>query len=89
MKEIVILALVIAGGWYGYGEYQRRVQAPLGLTGMVGGGAVPQRSFACDGRVYCSQMTSCAEATFFLQHCPATKMDGNNDGVPCEKQWCK
>jgi hypothetical protein len=33
-------------------------------------------------------MTSCAEANFFLQHCPGVKMDGNRDGVPCEKQWC-
>lgn len=46
-------------------------------------------SFACDGRQHCSQMTSCAEATYFLQHCPNTKMDGNNDGIPCEQQWCK
>src|SRR4051794_36251653 len=47
------------------------------------------RAFKCDGRTYCSQMTSCAEATFFLKNCPGTKMDGNHDGVPCEKQWCK
>lgn len=44
--------------------------------------------FQCDGRVHCSQMRSCEEATFFLNHCPNTKMDGNGDGVPCEKQWC-
>lgn len=45
-------------------------------------------SFSCDGRQHCSQMTSCAEATYFLQHCPNTKMDGNYDGIPCEQQWC-
>jgi excalibur calcium-binding domain-containing protein len=44
--------------------------------------------FRCDGRVYCSQMTSCEEATFFLENCPGVKMDGEGDGVPCEKQWC-
>lgn len=44
--------------------------------------------FSCDGRKHCSQMTSCEEATYFIQHCPNTKMDGNNDGIPCEKQWC-
>lgn len=44
--------------------------------------------FSCDGRTYCSQMTSCDEATFFLRNCPGVKMDGNNDGVPCEQQWC-
>lgn len=44
--------------------------------------------FACDGRTMCSQMTSCAEARYFVQHCPNTKMDGNGDGEPCEQQWC-
>ncbi|WED78835.1 excalibur calcium-binding domain-containing protein [Aeromonas allosaccharophila] len=42
----------------------------------------------CDGRQHCSQMTSCEEATWFLQNCPNTKMDGEGDGIPCENQWC-
>jgi len=46
-------------------------------------------AYRCDGRTYCSQMRSCEEATWFLQHCPGVKMDGNRDGVPCEKQWCR
>ncbi|WP_334179117.1 excalibur calcium-binding domain-containing protein [Pseudoxanthomonas sp.] len=45
-------------------------------------------SYRCDGRTHCSQMRSCAEATYFIQHCPNTKMDGDRDGVPCENQWC-
>jgi endonuclease YncB( thermonuclease family) len=45
-------------------------------------------TYRCDGRTRCSQMTSCAEAAFFLRHCPGVKIDGNNDGVPCERQWC-
>lgn len=44
--------------------------------------------FKCDDRTHCSHMTSCAEAKYFIKHCPNTKMDGNHDGVPCEKQWC-
>jgi len=48
----------------------------------------PSRTYQCDGRQYCSQMSSCEEATYFLRHCPDPKMDGDNDGVPCEKQWC-
>lgn len=40
--------------------------------------------FSCDGRQHCSQMTSRAEAVFFIQNCPNTKMDGDNDGRPCE-----
>ena len=42
----------------------------------------------CDGRQHCSQMTSCSEAKFFLQNCPGVKVDGDDDGVPCEQQWC-
>lgn len=45
--------------------------------------------YRCDGRSHCSQMRSCEEATFFLNNCPGTKMDGNGDGVPCEQQWCR
>jgi hypothetical protein len=33
-------------------------------------------------------MRSCEEATYFLRNCPNTKMDGDHDGVPCERQWC-
>lgn len=44
--------------------------------------------YRCDGRTRCSQMNSCAEATFFLRNCPGTQMDGDNDGIPCEQQWC-
>ena len=39
--------------------------------------------YQCDGRVYCSQMTSCEEAEFFLANCPGVKMDGGGDSVPC------
>ena len=45
-------------------------------------------SFSCDGRKHCSQMKSCAEAKYFLANCPGVKMDGDNDGIPCEEQWC-
>ncbi len=42
------------------------------------------QSFKCDGRQYCSQMRSKAEAEFFIANCPDTKMDGDHDGDPCE-----
>ena len=50
--------------------------------------AVSSRSSRCDGRTHCSQMSSCEEATYFLRNCPGTQMDGEGDGVPCERQWC-
>lgn len=51
--------------------------------------SIPAQNYRCDGRTYCSQMSSCEEAKYFISHCPNVKMDGNNDGIPCEKQWCR
>lgn len=50
--------------------------------------AYKKSKYRCDGRQYCSQMHSCAEATYFINNCPNTKMDGDGDGIPCESQWC-
>ena len=49
---------------------------------------VPVNAYRCDGRTHCSQMTSCAEAQYFLARCPGVKMDGDRNGIPCERQWC-
>jgi hypothetical protein len=63
--------------------------ASAGASGaMDGAPAKGQPEFRCDSRRYCSQMTSCAEARYFLAHCPNVKLDGNHNGVPCEAQWC-
>lgn len=50
--------------------------------------AMDAGAYRCDGRIHCSQMTSCSEAKYFLSHCPGVKMDGDRDGIPCEDQWC-
>jgi len=44
--------------------------------------------FSCEGKQYCSEMTSCKEARFYLKNCPNVKIDGDNDGIPCESQLC-
>ena len=44
----------------------------------------PAPVFHCDGRRYCSEMKTCEEARYFLEHCPGTRMDGDHDGLPCE-----
>jgi cold shock CspA family protein len=85
--RVIPVVLVVALGWYGYSEYSRRV-APQTALGTQSNDQPASSVFHCDGRTHCSQMTSCAEATFFLRHCPNVQMDGNNDGVPCEQQWC-
>lgn len=78
---------------FGWKKYHERVAIladggegnPAGLP--VEQGDPGESRYRCDGRVYCAQMTSCDEATWFLRHCPGVKMDGEG-GVPCERQWC-
>lgn len=41
-------------------------------------------SLQCGGKRYCSQMTSCAEARFYLNTCGLKKLDRDGDGIPCE-----
>lgn len=92
MKKIVLIAALI-GGWYFFGKDIKgwwKEQAPTSSSAAIKFSDTPSSTrFRCDGRTHCSQMTSCEEAKFFLQNCPNTKMDGNHDGVPCEKQWCR
>lgn len=70
-------------------EKHRRTVAAAATPNKVAPAVVTMPSgFRCDGRLYCSQMKSCSEAKYFLAHCPGVKMDGDNDGTPCEQQWC-
>ena len=41
--------------------------------------------FTCAGKRYCREMSSCEEAKFYLTQCGVGSLDGNEDGVPCEK----
>jgi hypothetical protein len=74
-----------AGSEVSPGAQTESAGSPAGTRPAAPAGA----SFKCDGRMHCSQMTSCAEAKYFLSHCPVVEMDGDRDGIPCEKQWCK
>lgn len=85
--------LVCALAWYGYSHYTARAakfgsELPAPPANLFTAKLPVPPDFKCDGRNTCSQMTSCREATLFLQNCPGTQMDGNGDGVPCEQQWC-
>lgn len=95
--QVIALVLLIGLGVFAFKQYQshtHRIEleaastepspAPLPVSGR---GESPA-GFRCDGRRTCSQMTSCQEATWFINHCPGTEMDGNHDGTPCVKQWC-
>ena len=96
MRFLIVL-LLIAAAWGGYRHLHAPepvAMTPIAATATPSRTAstrvlpTPTQSFSCDGRQHCSQMRSCEEATFFIRNCPDTKMDGDNDGVPCESQWC-
>lgn len=96
MIKFILVLVFIYGAWNWYsGKSQQAavisesesVQAePFKPAPQITPAAA--HSFSCDGRQHCSQMSSCEEATFFLNSCPGTKMDGDHDGVPCEDQLC-
>ena len=51
-------------------------------------GAAPIKTapgLACGGKKYCSEMVSCEEARHYLAQCGIKTLDGDGDGVPCEK----
>lgn len=39
----------------------------------------------CGAKRYCKEMNSCDEAKFYLNQCGLSRLDGDGDGVPCEK----
>jgi len=59
-----------------------------------GAGRVPQsggpsRLAGCGDKRYCSEMSSCEEALFYLERCGLNSLDGDADGVPCEWGLCR
>jgi hypothetical protein len=93
VRKLLLVVVLCAAGWTAFTRYQHShgysPEARDSEPALPAAELVSSSRFACDGRVYCSQMSSCEEATYFLQHCPGTKMDGDHNGIPCERQWCK
>ncbi|MDQ7090549.1 MAG: excalibur calcium-binding domain-containing protein [Methylococcales bacterium] len=44
--------------------------------------------FQCEAKKTCSQMSSCAEALFYLKECGVKRLDGDKDLIPCEGTKC-
>ncbi len=100
LGTLIFGALLIGGLYFAYQKFlENRAVAVDTLhgrsteTGLAPAqhnapAATPSPNYRCDGRIHCSQMRSCADATQVLQHCPGTQMDGDGDGIPCEQQWC-
>lgn len=75
----------------GSGKTDPTPNAPVRSLFGPPGGDIPTASgdlgsggFSCSGKRYCRQMSSCAEATFYLRQCGVDTLDGDGDGRPCE-----
>jgi cold shock CspA family protein len=89
-SRVIPIVLVISLGSIAYNEFatsNKPLKAPATSTSYAAK-QEDKKNYSCAGKVYCSEMTSCEEAKFYQNTCPGTKMDGDRDGVPCERQWC-
>ena len=81
----LLIALVAGAYWYHSQDRERRIGNERAHMAAAAGEKSPQvQRFQCTGKKHCSQMNSCAEARFYIQECPDTRMDGDGDGQPCE-----
>ncbi|MHA3891022.1 cold shock domain-containing protein [Acinetobacter sp. GXMZU3951] len=76
----------------GHAVNSQAVEPVLEIKAHAAYAASPQNTesvsqYKCDSRTHCSQMRSYDEAVFFLKNCPSTEMDGDGDGIPCERQF--
>lgn len=88
--SVILLGIAIVFLSTFFAPATRNARSISKLTSSIGYGKVRKKksNFQCNGKIYCSEMRSCAEATFYLHNCPGTKMDGDHDGIPCERQLC-
>ena len=89
MKKLFLIILIGLGAWQHFSKSSvaHRPVTPQVKPEKERKYVPPKPTFKCDGRQHCSQMKSYEEAKYFIRHCPNTKMDGDNDGIPCERQF--
>jgi cold shock CspA family protein len=86
--RVIILLLIISSGVFIYNKYAIKSSFSKEASSLPKQTESLKNNYSCQGKVYCSEMTSCEEATFYLHNCPGTEIDGDGDGIPCERQWC-
>jgi hypothetical protein len=89
MKRAVILTFVALVAWQVYSQYRAGAFVSLMPPNpAVSDAPAAAMDFKCDQRTHCAQMTSCAEAKFFLKNCRDADLEIDNAGVPCSRRWC-
>ena len=90
---ILCSVILVAGGSTLYKRFQttgKVLPSKSQISNFIGSTDSGRQSakYTCAGKTHCSQMKSCEEAKFYIRNCPDTKMDGDRDGIPCERQLC-
>ena len=90
IKPFFVGLFVLGIGIYAWKQLSSNSVKILPRVGVVEStlGVKSTTKFQCKGKRYCSEMTSCEEATFYLENCPGVEIDGDGDGIPCESQLC-
>ena len=93
MRAWVIAIVFAIAGWYYYNQHRKAeafVPPPPAEEAVAVRSfpATPAPVFRCEGKTRCHEMHSCEEATFYLKNCPGVKIDGDGDGIPCERTLC-
>lgn len=89
--RVVVLILVLGMGSAAYSVLNgKSVSISNASRSLPLSSAINARrdDYSCAGKTHCSEMISCDEALFYLKNCPGVKIDGDGDGVPCERQLC-
>jgi hypothetical protein len=90
VNKLLVLAAIGAAIWF-WNKDAEKIKGFIGMAPQpIAEAAVASEpvQFRCEGKTGCHQMGSCAEATFYIRNCPGTKMDGDGDGIPCERTLC-
>jgi endonuclease YncB( thermonuclease family) len=68
---------------YRHGGKQKGVKQSL--TAPIEPNTHRDNNATCGSKRYCKEMTSCEEAKLYLTQCGLSRLDGDGDGLPCEK----
>ncbi|QYJ90494.1 excalibur calcium-binding domain-containing protein [Shewanella halotolerans] len=94
LQRMIFIIILVSIGSFAIKQYQALNATPVtsfedlpAIEAQEWQPATPK--FRCEaGKTHCNHMRSCEEAKFYLRNCPGTEMDGDHDGIPCERQFC-
>jgi cold shock CspA family protein len=85
----LVVGIALFQGYQKFSTSPSNIERSVSLSAnVIEALPIESSGFQCTGKNRCNEMTSCAEAKFYLNNCPGSLTDGDGDGLPCEDQWC-